>query len=815
MNSQKPTKSGNMKASGFKAPSMDDGFDVDSSNASESNNTFQRPAEETKEDFQKSVWNIASFDDPPKVDPVYVDPPDINRNKGNKSPVIIASVLTGVLLIVLAIIFIVIPRAGLSDSDSDTRSVTDALDYAYDVEKEAVIEKDDTSGLEYVSNIVIVYFDDSASESDKQSVVDSVNGEIVGRMDSLDQLQIKIEEKSYSALEDLCDEIESDSHVVATNIDMVLGESEGAFYPSDGYDDDWDVNCPSGQNWAQEAINAPYVWGYKDQMSEVAVAVVDTGFDTSNSDLTHLTISPSTQKSHSAEPDHGTFVAGLVGADLDNGVGISGMAPNAKITGYPTASKNPTSIQLIDDVVRAIKEGNKVINVSFGTSANLKDCYSTYDYYNQGREASLQISKMIDSGFDFIIVQSAGNGAEDEIGVDSVYNGMFSSITAENCYTDDHSYSEIMDHVVIVASAGMKDDGSYELSSFSNGGSNATVCAPGEYIYGLVPGGDLASGNGTSFSAPLVTGTIAAMWGINPDLTSAEIKSILCDTCSETVPAGSASPSVSGSYKMIDAGTAVSVVDIQYTNPVFQEDTTEEITEEVTEEITTEEVTTEEAPVAATAEEGFKAFLEEKYFNANAYSDGCPMFYDADYETGDPDPNNGSVWFEYAVEDFDADGEIELMVYKKTYGGQEYSESNPNLLAFIDLYEWTNNEVILKDTYMFEDDLHDDTRVSFNDAGVLYDEVRDEWGGHLSLYLFNDNLRNSFGLYSGEYLFYSPNDVDFTSFTVYHSCGFYLGDPVGSLTNSEYIEETDGILTGNYKTLNLHPVTESGINEGF
>ena len=673
------------------------------------------------------------------------------------------------LFVVILCILMLFASCGMDGGQSKD----DTDDYTYDIEETAIVEEED-SGVRYVSNIILVYFEDDASESDKNAVVSKVNGEIVGRLDTLNQYQIKIDARSFDELQELCSEIEAMDTVAIVEIDKMLEEDILPYYPSDGYSDNWDESDPAGQNWGQEAIFAPYAWGYGEYAEEVPVGIVDSGFDTSHDDLLGVLSISSASRSASAEPDHGTFVAGIIGAESDNNKGISGMAPNSIMTGYSIGKKESTSNELIGYVVQAVKDGNKVINLSYGGSGNLKDCYSICDYNGSGRLASLQISRLLDQGYDFLVVQSAGNGAKDKKGVDTVYNDMFCSITRDNCYSEKHSYSEIISHVIIVAAAERKGNG-YELAPFSNGGANVTLCAPGSQIYGLTSGGGCDYKSGTSFSAPLVAGTAAFIWGLDNTLSSADVKSILCDTCSVSVPVGPGSPSVSGSYDMIDAGEAAFRV-----------------------------ASKEAEPEPKTADEAFQLFLTNSYESADWYYQDLPVFYDRD-DYGNILDTGGHTWIEYAVADFDGDGQDELLLYLTFYTGQ-YVPDGPGSLI---LYEWEGEEVKQRSFCYFKSDLHGEDLFFFDNL-IIYDEKWYDDGASLALYMFDESIRSRFGLYDGQYVSYNSVDGDF-AFVDREICSAFSVDDITRLTNEEYIDEYDSIMTGNHIEVDIHPVTSAGI----
>jgi subtilisin family serine protease len=74
-------------------------------------------------------------------------------------------------------------------------------------------------------------------------------------------------------------------------------------------------------------------------------------------------------------------------------------------------------------------------------------------------------------------------------------------------------------------------DSSRTIASFSNrAGTNSSmqhVMAPGVNVYSTVPGNGYASYSGTSMAAPHVAGVVALMLGANPNLTHAQVRSIL------------------------------------------------------------------------------------------------------------------------------------------------------------------------------------------------------------------------------------------------------------------------------------------------
>ena len=466
-------------------------------------------------------------------------------------------VLSTVLIAALAVYLCACSSVSMVSESESESTKKEFVDRAYDTESVAVFKTDKESGLTYVSNVLIIFFDRSAGEEDKQKVTEKVGGVVVGQFDSVNQIQVKIGIKGYKELKELCSEVSKMNHVICADIDRKFECNAEPYYPSDGYSDEWN-DTPFGDNWSLEVVGAPYAWAHKDNLQPISVGVIDTGFNPKHPDLTdNLTVS-SYGESPDTNPGHGTCVAGIIGAGFDNGTGVSGIAPNAKITGY-SLGKTITANNIVYLLIMAVKDGNKVINLSMGCSGSLPDHNSTNDYDGIGRDASIVISNLLDDGYDFLVVQAAGNGAADGIGVDAVYNGMFCSITKDNCYTGSHSYEEIIGHIMVVSAAVMTDSGMF-LDTYSCYGSSVSLAAPGSGIYIITAEGDCCYSSGTSLSAPYVAGAAAVVWGFDPELSASDVRHILIDSGTIQVASLPDSPLAQGYYNLLDLRSAAEMV---------------------------------------------------------------------------------------------------------------------------------------------------------------------------------------------------------------------------------------------------------------
>lgn len=191
--------------------------------------------------------------------------------------------------------------------------------------------------------------------------------------------------------------------------------------------------------------------------------------------------------------DHGTHVAGTVGAVGDNGIGVTGMAWTTRMMSLPlfSSSGNSGAISVaVQAIGYAAQMGAKLSNNSWG--------------YDGAVSLSLQTAIVGARNAGHIFVAAAGNGAFDNDTNDSFPTNFYG----------------IVDNVVSVAAFDRND----KLASFSQWGrTKVTLGAPGVSIYSTEPNNTYGFKDGTSMATPQVTGALAVFWDANPDMTYDEV----------------------------------------------------------------------------------------------------------------------------------------------------------------------------------------------------------------------------------------------------------------------------------------------------
>ncbi|TMJ05908.1 MAG: hypothetical protein E6G97_01040 [Alphaproteobacteria bacterium] len=290
----------------------------------------------------------------------------------------------------------------------------------------------------------------------------------------------------------------------------------------------------------------------------VLIGLIDTGFDLSNADLAgrfdlSLSYDPRDAGSSDIRPDnaadsHGTWVAGVVGADGNNGIGIVGVAPEATLVGYYArfGLGGSSGIELANLLARQVNVD--VSNNSWGYNGAFADNFrdaSSIPF----RDAILEGVTEGRGGLGTSYVFAAGNDRQ-YVANSIAYDG------------DNTNYHSLTNSRFITTVAASNADG--HIASFSRPGDSILVAAPGQWIATTNPtngDGNLANDitflNGTSFAAPVVSGAIAMMLEANPDLGYRDVQEILA-LSARKIDQASASWSENGATNWNGGGNLVS-----------------------------------------------------------------------------------------------------------------------------------------------------------------------------------------------------------------------------------------------------------------
>lgn len=186
------------------------------------------------------------------------------------------------------------------------------------------------------------------------------------------------------------------------------------------------------------------------------------------------------------EHGHGTMVAGVIGADINN-IGIIGIAPEVKIVALRAfdLTGNAEIKDIANAIIYAALNGINVLNLSFGSNE-----------YSRLLEDAIAFAQSMGC----IVVASAGNDGSIVPHYPSDFDGVISvgSITSEGI-----------------------------IANSSNFGPNVDIFAPGVQIYTTSLNNSYRYISGTSFSAPIVAGGCALLLAIDSTLKEEQISGIL------------------------------------------------------------------------------------------------------------------------------------------------------------------------------------------------------------------------------------------------------------------------------------------------
>ena len=224
---------------------------------------------------------------------------------------------------------------------------------------------------------------------------------------------------------------------------------------------------------------------------DVIIAVIDTGVDSGHVDLKDHLIGGvnflNTESPPNDEHGHGTHIAGIIGAHINNQMGIAGLNPKSKIMSLKIAGSNGIGSQVAaaEAIRYAVDNGARLINCSWG-----------YFVYNQILKDAVEyaISKGV------VVVAAMGNNGSPLKQYPAGFSG-----------------------VIAVGSM----DSTHQRASFSNTGEHIRFLAEGVNILSLAPGGGTLALSGTSQSTAIITGIISRIFSYNPQLSAHDVGTLM------------------------------------------------------------------------------------------------------------------------------------------------------------------------------------------------------------------------------------------------------------------------------------------------
>jgi hypothetical protein len=142
------------------------------------------------------------------------------------------------------------------------------------------------------------------------------------------------------------------------------GVSRGRCSPSQAAVTPNDTFYPN--QWGLQRINAPRAWPLSEGDPNVVIAVLDQGVELGHPDLNMWPLSYSTiTHTNNGSPvgDHGTACAGIIGAKIDNALGVSGLAGKCRVMAIATYFADT---QVAEGLYFAADNGARVVSMSFG-----------------------------------------------------------------------------------------------------------------------------------------------------------------------------------------------------------------------------------------------------------------------------------------------------------------------------------------------------------------------------------------------------------------------------------------------------------------
>ncbi|MFZ5365902.1 MAG: S8 family peptidase [Patescibacteria group bacterium] len=260
----------------------------------------------------------------------------------------------------------------------------------------------------------------------------------------------------------------------------------------------WALEIPNdtyfSNQWGMSKVQAPEAWDISHGASSATIAILDTGIDKDHEDLTAKVVARVNFTDSSSDDDlygHGTHVAGIVGAQTNNALGVAGLGYEASLMSVKVLNDSGSGYYswVANGITWAADNGARIVNLSLGGSSGSTTLKNAVDYaWSKG----------------VVLACAAGNNGNTL----PIYPAYYASCIATAA-----------------------TDSSDKKASWSTYGSWVDVAAPGVDIYSTMPNHANKIGptnygtlSGTSMATPHVAGLAGLLFGYNLSLSNSQVR---------------------------------------------------------------------------------------------------------------------------------------------------------------------------------------------------------------------------------------------------------------------------------------------------
>ena len=202
------------------------------------------------------------------------------------------------------------------------------------------------------------------------------------------------------------------------------------------------------------------------------------------------------------DASHGTHVAGIIGAERNNGIGVDGIAPAVRIMVIRAVPNGDERDKDVANAIRyAVENGADIVNMSFGKA------------FSPQKEVVDEAVRLAMEQ-DVLLIHAAGNDSHNLADEPSFPTRTYADGGSADLWIEVGASTPAADETL--------------PATFSNyGQEQVDVFAPGVQILSTIPGNGYAEKQGTSMAAPVVSGLAALLMAYYPDLTASQVKDII------------------------------------------------------------------------------------------------------------------------------------------------------------------------------------------------------------------------------------------------------------------------------------------------